>query len=359
MTLPPYIAEDWAVYAASVPAARKRPTIRDVANATGLSVAAVSYALRGTHVSDETQERVRRVAGELGYEAHPIARALASGRTGMIGLLCGSLEDLWQQRLAAGIGHELLGRERYALIVGAGGDPERELTLARQLIDRRVEALVVSPLDPSAATWRQLAETVPIVSIGDSLKDAGTAGEVLFDNRAGVTMALEHLHDLGHSRVAVLTPTRPSTPDRPAELHVTVEAERLGLEVAIVSSSHDLAEAAVAAREILSRERRPTALFCFSDSIAYGAYTAAKELGLSIPDDLSVAGYDDQPVSRLLSPALTTFAWDIERIIAATVRLVMAAIDNRPQRRRIVQSPRLCQRESTARARRHVHGNPP
>ncbi len=63
----------------------------------------------------------------------------------MIGLLCGSLEDLWQQRLAAGIGHELLGRERYGLIVGAGGDPARELTLARQPIDQRVEAQVVSP----------------------------------------------------------------------------------------------------------------------------------------------------------------------------------------------------------------------
>lgn len=328
-------------------ARERRPTIRDVAVAAGLSPAAVSYALRGLHVSDETRERVRRVAEELGYEVHPIARALASGRSGMVGLLCGSLDDLWQQRLAAGIGHALLERERYALIVGAGGDPEREQTLARQLLDQRVEALIVSPIDPSARTWRRMAETLPVVSIGDSLKGAKTAGEVLFDNRAGVTMALEHLHGLGHRRIAVLTPNRSGTPDRPAERHVDAEAERLGLEVAVVTAPHDLSAAAVSAREALSRDPRPTAAFCLSDSIAYGAYAAARELGLTIPADLSVTGFDDQPVSRLLSPPLTTFAWDIDRIIAATVGLVLAAGEGGPQRRRLVQSPALCRREST------------
>jgi LacI family transcriptional regulator len=76
----------------------KRVTIREVADAAGVSPAAVSYALRGIQVSEQTQERVRRVANELGYEANPIARALASGRTGMVGILGPSLEDLWQQR---------------------------------------------------------------------------------------------------------------------------------------------------------------------------------------------------------------------------------------------------------------------
>src|SRR5438132_7782165 len=90
--------------------ARKRATLREVAEATGLSQAAVSYALRGMQVSEGTRERVRRAAAELGYEAHPIARALASGRTGMVGVLCGSLEDLWQQQLAAAIGGAVLAR---------------------------------------------------------------------------------------------------------------------------------------------------------------------------------------------------------------------------------------------------------
>ncbi|MFD2349329.1 LacI family DNA-binding transcriptional regulator [Nonomuraea ferruginea] len=110
---------------------RKRATIREVARATGLSQAAVSYALRGVQVAPETVERVRAAAAELGYEADPIARALASGRTGMIGVLCASLEDLWQQSLAVGISRGLRERDRYALILDAAGDPARERALAR------------------------------------------------------------------------------------------------------------------------------------------------------------------------------------------------------------------------------------
>ena len=93
----------------------KRVTLREVADAAGLSPAAVSYALRGIQVSEETQVRVRKVAAELGYEAHPIARALASGRTGMVGILGPSLEDLWQQRLVAEAGRVLLAHDRYEI----------------------------------------------------------------------------------------------------------------------------------------------------------------------------------------------------------------------------------------------------
>ena len=100
-----------------MPQQPKRATIRDVAEATGLSPAAVSYALRGIQTSEETQERVRRAAAELGYKVDRIARALASGRTGTVGLLFGSLEDLWQQLLGAGIGSALLARDHYALLV--------------------------------------------------------------------------------------------------------------------------------------------------------------------------------------------------------------------------------------------------
>jgi LacI family transcriptional regulator len=99
----------------------KRVTIRDVADVAGLSPAAVSYALRGIMVSEETQDRVRRLADELGYEANPIARALASGRSGMIGILGPTLEDLWQQRLVVEAGRVLQERDRYALILDAGG----------------------------------------------------------------------------------------------------------------------------------------------------------------------------------------------------------------------------------------------
>jgi DNA-binding LacI/PurR family transcriptional regulator len=335
-----------------VPEPRKRATIRDVADATGLSAAAVSYALRGMQTSDETQERVRQAAAELGYEADPIARALVSGRTGTVGLLCGSLEDLWQQLLGVRISRALLARDRYALLVDAGGDAGREQVLARQLRDQRVDGMIVQPLDPSSERWAELGQSLPIVSIGDALHGRQTVGEVLFDNRAGVNLALQHLQEQGHRQITVLTPTQPSTPDRPAELHVSTEAERLSLDVGIVTAGSSLVDATSVAAAVLNEPARPTAMFCFSDSIAYGAYAAARSLGLSIPGDLSIVGYDNHPMSGLLTPGLTTVDWDIDEIVHASVRLILKAIDGTTRHRRIRQEPRLCERGSTGPPRR-------
>ena len=99
---------------------------------------------------------------------------------------------------------------------------------------------------------------------------------------------------------------------------------------------------------VMSRRPRPTALFCFSDSIAYGAYAAAGELGLRIPDDISICGYDNHPLSGLLSPPLTSVDWDTDSIVRDAVRLVLAAADGSHRRKRIVKMPTLLPRASTA-----------
>src|SRR6185369_10359118 len=101
---------------------RRRPTLRDIAAETGLSTAAVSYALRGLRVPEDTQQRVREAAERLGYQADPIARALASGRTGTVGLLCESLDDLWQQSVAAAVGTALLATGNSTVIVDVAND---------------------------------------------------------------------------------------------------------------------------------------------------------------------------------------------------------------------------------------------
>jgi LacI family transcriptional regulator len=106
------------------------------------------------------------------------------------------------------------------------------------------------------------------------------------------------------------------------------------------------------AREALSATPRPTAVFCFSDSIAYGVYAAVRELDLTIPDEISLIGYDDHPISALLTPPLTSFNWDSERLVGAAVEMVLGAIDGRRRRRRVMIEPVLRDRSSTARRRR-------
>ncbi|HLH65606.1 MAG TPA: LacI family DNA-binding transcriptional regulator [Solirubrobacteraceae bacterium] len=328
----------------------KRVTIRDVADAAGLSPAAVSYALRGIQVSESTQVRVRAIADELGYEAHPIASALASGRTRMIGILGPSLEDLWQQRLVAQAARALLAREHYPLILDPGGSAERQRLLAARLRDRQVDGMIVSPADPADPFWAELAEALPLVSVGDGLPGAATVGEVLFDNRAGVRAALEHLAALGHRRIAVLCPPGAPTADRPSELAVAAEARRLKLRVRTASAPYELERAAAVAERLLLADPPPTAAFCFSDTLAHGVYAAAARLHLPIPERLSVIGYDDQPVSALLSTPLTTFTWDVERVVSEAVDMVLGALEERAVRRRLVLEPQLCERASTVRA---------
>jgi LacI family transcriptional regulator len=327
---------------------RARVTIKDVAAATGLSPAAVSYAMRGVQTSPETQERVRRVADELGYTGNAVARALARGRTGLVGVLSGSLEDLGEQRFVETLGRQLGRHDLHMVVVDAGGEPERERMLARQLADQLVEGLVVSPLDPSDDSWEEIGAVLPIVTVGDALAGP-TVGEVLFDNRAGVELVLEHLHALGHRRIAVLTPSRPSTPDRPAERVVTEVCEALGMEATVVNSRHSIEDAEDAAAALLASEPRPTALFCLSDSIACGVYAAAAAKSLAVPRDLSVAGYDGHPIARVVTPPLTTVRWGTPEVATAAARLLAGAVAGRPKSRtRVRVAPELVTRASTA-----------
>ncbi len=305
-----------------------RVTLRDLAEETGLSQAAVSYALRGMRVPEETQQRVREAAARLGYQVDPIARALASGRTGTIGLLCESLDDLWQQSVAAALGSALLATGNSTLIVDVANDPETERREARRLVDQRVDALITIPADPGARHWREVADLVALVSLGDALPHADTAAEIVFDNHLGVREGLTQFATAGHRRIAFLTPNLDATPDRPAEQVVRSLGRELGLEVEVVTAPFDLDAASAVVQQVLGRPERPTGFFCLADSIAHGVYDAARELGLVIPEDVSVIGYDDRPVSRLLSPPLTTFRWPLDDIVPSVVEHTRRAVED-------------------------------
>ncbi len=335
-------------YALPVRGRAKRVTLRDVADECGLSPAAVSYALRGLQVPVETQERVSEVAARLGYQVDPIARALASGRTGYVGVLCGSLQDIWQQNVAAALGRELLESGRHALIVDASNSPILEKELANQLVDQRVDALIVLWVDPAAAHWPDIARRTILVSIGDGIDGANTAVEVVFDNDVGVRTALGQLADAGHRRIAVFTPSPRNTPDTPAEQAIGRVSKELGLQISLHMTPYELDSAAAVAYEVLTGDDRPTAFFCLADSMAYGVYSAAHELGVRIPDDVSVLGYDDDPVSRLLTPPLSNFRWPVDVLVTHAVERTIRAIDEDKYSRRKLLTPVAQPRGSVA-----------
>lgn len=305
----------------------KRVTLRDIADEVGLSVAAVSYALRGLQVPEETQQRVREVADRLGYQVDPIGRALSSGRTGHIGVLCSSLTDMWQQGVAAALGRALLRSGRQSLIVDSSGDPGVEESLAAQLVDQRVDAIIALPVDPSAPHWAGIAEQCVLVAVGDAIPGARTAGEVVFDNHAAVRGALERLAGAGHRAIAVLTAGAEATPDRPAEQVAHQVAEELALDLALHSTPNDIQGARAVATSLLRGPHPPTAFFCLSDSMAYGVYAAARALGLRIPADISVLGSDDNEFSALLTPPLAGYSWPFDELIELIVDRTVQAVE--------------------------------
>jgi DNA-binding LacI/PurR family transcriptional regulator len=313
----------------------------------------VSYALRGMHVSADTERRVRDAAEKLGYEADPIARALAGGATAVVGLLVGSLADFWNQELVRAVQRELYTAGRSTLVADADGEPARELELAERLVDHRVDGLVVVPIGPASGGWAAIARTLPMVTIGDALPGVAPAGEVVFDNELGVRQALEHLGDLGHRRITVLSWAVKTSPDRQAERAVTASAAALGLECRVVACAYSLNGSRPLAVELLDGPDRPSAVLCLSDSIAYGVYAACAELGLSIPGDVAVAGFGDHPISRLLAPPLTSTVWDVEQAaVRATGFLVQAIEADGPQATlREAVAPTLAARGSTLRTR--------
>ncbi len=327
--------------------AEGRVTLQDVADEAGLSKAATSYALRGLKGSAHTQERVRGVAERLGYTANPAAQALAAGRSGSIGV-CGSLRDLWQQELTVRVAGRLRAAGFSSAIADADADPEQERDLVQRMAATHVDGVVALVTDPSAQWWRDLPASFVVVSVGDVLTHRPSASSVVFDNVHGVRTALEHLAGLGHRRIGLLTTTLPSTPGRPAETLAQAFAADHGLDLSVVCVPPSARGASSPAHDQLARPDRPTALFCLSDSIAFGAYRAAAELGLSVPEDVSILGYDDHDLADLVAPPLTTFGWDEDAIVATAIDLLIDGLDGQDVARAEFR-PEFIDRASTGR----------
>jgi LacI family transcriptional regulator len=139
-----------------------------------------------------------------------------------------------------------------------------------------------------------------------------------------------------------------TTPDRPAELVVHRIAAELGLRTTMHASPHDLDGACSVALAALSGDDRPTAFFCLADSMAYGVYAAARELGVRVPHDVSVLGYDDNELSRLLDPPLSTYRWPVDALVRAVVERTVQAIETGKHARRKVLTPTAQPRASVA-----------
>lgn len=308
---------------------RKRPTLRELADLTGLSPAGAHYALRGERVSAETAARVRAEAARIGFRSDPIARALRGGRSGVIGVIGGSLADYWHQEFASELQRHLRRDRRLMLLSDAAGDAASEIELALRLVDQRVDGLIVLPVVPGSADWRQVVAAVPTVAVGAALPEP--AGAVTFATRAGIRMVLDHLRGAGHGRILMLSPG----------VHVVPRTAG----VRRVDCGFSPADGRRATAAALAAARPPTAIFALTDALAYGALAACADLGLDVPRDVAVAGFDDHPLSALVAPSLTTVSWNTPQAARAAAAMLSQMLSGAAGGR-LVLPPQLVVRAS-------------
>ena len=310
----------------------KSAGIRDVAELAGVSVTTVSHVLNDTphtRVAEETKMRVRQAAKTLGYGPNRAAQALRTNRSGLIGLLS---EDIATTPHAGRIilGAQDAAREHDLTLVIINTERESSDDSHRgdvqALIDRQVDAVLYATMYHHRVSLPPNLQGLPAVLI-DSTDRAGIVPAVVPDEVGGARAAVSHLVDAGHTRIGFLNNDDdvPATHGRLAGYKQVLHEHDIPFDETLVAYAvSETLPGYELAREILSRNDRPTALFCYNDRMAMGAYRAAQELGLSIPGDLSIVGFDNQElIAANLFPGLTTVAlphyemgaWAVETLV--------------------------------------------
>lgn len=292
---------------------RPTATLKDVARLAGVHTATASRALdpsRQHLVNSETRSRVQRAANDIGYRGNAFARSLRTNSSGMVGVVVADVANPFLPPLLRGIEQELRAEGKLLLIAETHDDSKTLRDILDHFTSRRVDAVILSAAhlgDEEAVA--ALASTVPVVLAVRSLA-INTFPTVTHDDFLGGQLAARHLVDLGHRKLAQLRgPLDVSSflgrADGFASVMATTSAREIpGLDTAsapTVEEGQRLAETALS-----SSYGAPTAIFAHNDLMAVGALQAIRNLGLSCPEDVSVVGYNDAPLSNLVSPALTT-----------------------------------------------------
>lgn len=331
--------------------AGRRATIKEVAEAAGVSRSTASRALTGNgYVAAPVKQRVRDAARALGYVVDATARSLKQRSSHVIGVLVSDLRNAFYADLASGAGQEASSHGYTMMLIDDSGDPEEELEAAEAFVALRVAGVVGTPVSENLTRFLTRQRT-PVVEVDRQFAE-GAADAVVIDNRGAARTTTEHLLSLGHTRIALFIDETYWTTgrDRQAGYADALAAAGVDLDAGlVVPTGWDVDAARVAALSLLSSSNRPTSIFAANNVLAEGAWRAAAELGLRVPHDLSLVSFDDAPWMSMVRPGVTAVAQDAEalgRTAIATLLERVAHPDAPPQT--VVLQASMRRRGSTA-----------
>jgi DNA-binding LacI/PurR family transcriptional regulator len=310
-----------------------RVTIRDIAERAGVSKGAVSYALNGRPgVSDMTRERILAIARELGWYPNRAARALSAARADACGLVLArpartiALEPFFMEFIA-GVESELATRS-VALTIQLVRDMDEEIAVYRRWWgEHRVDGVLMVDLrvdDPRVDVLTHLG--LPAVVVGGPLEN-GVLPAVFHDEGSVVIEAVQYLAALGHTRIAQVTGVGAFVHTAQRSAAFARAMADLGLQADVLETDYSAESGARATRKLLSLPDPPTAIVYDSDLLAVTGLGVVQQMGFSVPDDVSIIGWDDSLISQVVHPPLTAITRDITAFGVAATRQLFAAID--------------------------------
>ncbi|HEV2400968.1 MAG TPA: LacI family DNA-binding transcriptional regulator [Candidatus Sulfotelmatobacter sp.] len=342
-------------------------TIRDVAKESGFSSTTVSIVLNSAplarYIPASTKKKIERAAQKLGYRPNQFARSLRSKRSHTVGVMVFDMGDPFCTPILRGIENTLYQASYLPILTDVHNEGSRFERYLEMLLDRRIEALIV------IANWVFLdinllgdleKSSIPTAMIGCELKN-DTISSIIVDNEVGGHIALEHLHSLGHRKIAFMRGPKALTDSSPRWKGIRGCAKQCGLEldnrliVDMPESRDPVAsfEMGLKLTEDLLRQKRTfTALVAFDDMSAFGAIRALDKANIRVPEQCSVIGFDDVSTAAIYTPSLTTVRQPMEAMGTSAVGIVVDGINAVLEKRDITAShrkvaPELVVRDST------------
>lgn len=334
-----------------IKSSRNIVSIFDVAKEAGVSTASVSRVLNAPDkTKQKTRIAVQNAVKKLGYIPNGAARALSSRNSRVIGAIIPTIDNsIFAQGIQAL--QSYLDKKGYFLLLGASNyDPEQEYQLCQNYLVQQVAGIITMGNTHLPECIQMLdKEHTPFVNTGTYSTDGNYC--VGFDNAKAASQAVKYLVDLGHKEFAMIAGITKDN-DRAAERvnGVKQELRRHGLTLPkerILERSYEIEEGAAAFRHLMQKPDKPTAIICGNDVLGFGAILEAPRIGLRIPDNVSVMGFDDLVLSRHLSPSLTTIQIPTEEMWCRAADTLLALLNQEEAPKAIEISVSLVVREST------------
>ena len=304
--------------------------IHDVAALAGVSAASVSRVMTGSRtVKPDTRERVRQAVAELGYVPNQSARSLKLARSNLFACVIPDVANPFFPELVRGV-EDIASAQGYGtLLCNTDDDPQKEADYLDLLAQRRIDGLLMIPTrdeEPPAGLEQLRNQGTPVV-VMDRLLQGFEGDSIVVDNHLGGVLAAQHLVELQHRRIAIInrSPDTSSARLRQEGYEEVLIPEGLLDDSQVKLGTFTFEFGREAARELLSAapDDRPTAILAGSDILAIAALQAVYEIGLRVPDDISIVGYDRIAMSQLMSPPLTTVAQPIYQMAQLAANLLV------------------------------------